>query len=255
MNICLALLGLWMFASHGNEPLQSVRSKNISDKEVYDTTFLIKRSKDTIYNGVDYHFFYNVYIDTNRNSKNHQLLGDFLFTQDQNIDAYNERIKKRKIALSKIPLDDLPREWVPLYLYKNKYYVYKPSDLGNLGRRIVSDSLLMFWFVDGPMPYVLQSVSKKDNDTWEIRSKDYFVRMEGFIRPEILNIYIIDKENRIAVWEYKSETEKKFNYELYIPKENIKNFDMIVNESDSKMPEFDFDQPDFKKLLRKKTGK
>ncbi|MEO8171857.1 MAG: hypothetical protein ABI581_02195 [Sediminibacterium sp.] len=222
---------------------------------VSDTVFLRKLVFDTVYEGKPYHIFNNIYIDSNRNSVNHQSLANFSFTESQNLDAYNERIIKRKIQLNKINTLGLPTEWVPLYQYKNKYYVYMPSEQGELRRRIINDSLLIFWFMDGPMPYILQSITKSDNETWLVKSKDQFVRMEGFIRPEILNIHIIDPVYKIAVWEYKSENDKEYRYELCIPKESIPHFDIIVNDSNEKAMEFEFENPDFKKLLKKKTVK
>lgn len=232
--------------------LETSVSKN---NKITDTFFLRKLVFDTVYEGTPYHIYNNIYIDTNRNSLNHKALADFSFTPTQNLDEYNERIKKRKIQLNKINTLGLPTEWIPLYLYKNKYYVYMPSEQGLLLRRIINDSLLIFWFMDGPMPYVLQSVTQTDNENWLVKSKDHFVRMEGFIRPEILNIHMIDPVNKIAVWEYKSENEKEYKYELCIPKERIKNFDIIVNDSNEKAAEFEFEKPDFKKLMKKKTGK
>ena len=130
-----------------------------------------------------------------------------------------------------------------------------PSDAGNLRRRIVTDSLLIFWFIDGPMPFPIRSLTKKDNYTWSLRNDDLFVKMEGFIRPEILNIYILDPQTNMAVWEYKAGNEKGYSYELCIPKENLKNFPAIINDSNEKSVEFEFEQPDFKKLLKKRPGK
>jgi hypothetical protein len=228
---------------------------SLKNNKPADTVFLRKLVFDTVYQGTPYHVYNSIYIDTNRNSIHHQVLADFSFTPTENLAEYNERIVKRKIRLNKINTLGLPTEWVPLYLYQNKYYVYRPSEPGELRRRILNDSLLIFWFMDGPMPYILQSVTQTDNENWLVKSKDYFIRMEGFIRPEILNIHMIDPVNKVAVWEYKSENEKEYRYELCIPKESIRNFDIIINDSNEKAMEFDFDKPDFKKLLKKKTGK
>lgn len=248
LSLLLAFFATTSFTSLSFEP-------TASNSKLPDTVFLRKLVFDTVFQGKSYHVYNNIYIDTNRHSINHQSLADFSFTKEQNIDSYNEKIIKRRIQLNKINKQSLPAEWVPLYIYKNKYYVYKPSEQGELRRRMINDSLLIFWFMDGPVPYVLQSITQIDKENWLVKSKDHFVRMEGFIRPEILNIHIIDPVNKIAVWEYKSENEKEYSYELCIPKENIQNFDIIVNDSNGKTAEFDFEKPDFKKLLKKKTGK
>jgi hypothetical protein len=248
------LLGLLSNYS-SNSFLLSPSSTNDPFISTPDTVFLRKIVFDTVLAGKPYHIYNNVYIDNNRDSKNHGLLADFSFTEEANLIKYTEKLKKRNIRLSKIPAQGLPTEWIPLNVYKNKYYLYMPSDGGYLNRRMITDSLLVFWLMEGPTPYPLQSITKKDAGTWAIRSTDLFVKMEGFTRPEILNIYIIDPKTNMAVWEYKSETEKNYSYELCIPRENIKDFDIIVNDGNEKSPEFDFDKIDFKKLLKQRPGK
>jgi hypothetical protein len=244
------LLGLITNTCFAKNSLETASSRTTTD-----TVFLRKLVFDTVYQGTPYHVYNNIYIDTNRNSENYRLLSDFSFTEHENLDEYNAKIKKRKIPISKISTKGVPMEWIPLYSYQNRYYVYKPSEMGGLMRRIINDSLLIYWDMEGPLPYILESISQTANGGWTVRSKDYFVRMEGFLRPEMLNIYIIDPVNQVAVWEYKSNTEKEYTYELCIPKEKARNFDLIVNDSNEKAMEFDFDKLDFKKLLKKKTGK
>lgn len=246
------LLGIFVNVSFTNVCLEPPTSHIPINSKLTDTVFLRKLVFDTVLQGERYRVYNNIYIDTNRNSENYKLLSDFSFNENNNLDAYNEKIKKRKIQLSKISTKALPKEWIPLYSYQNRYYVYKPSEMGELRRRIINDSLLIFWFMDGPLPYVLETISQTGNTGWTVRSKDYFVRMEGFVRPEVLNIHIIDPVNQIAIWEYKSNTEKEYSYELCIPKEKARNFELIANDSNEKAMEFEFDQLDFKKLLRKK---
>ncbi len=196
--------------------------------------------------------YHAVYIDTNRNSIFYKELADFSFDKYENMDEYNKQLKEKGIHLHKVTTPGLPVEWVPLYLYKNKYYVYSPSDKGELNRRILNDSLLIFWSIEGPIPYVLLSVKKVNEQTYTVHTKDVFVQAGDFFRPEIVNIYMIDPEKKIAVWEYKSLNQKEYTYELYIARESIQKFDMIVNYCKTdKMSEFNFDTPDFTKLLEK----
>jgi hypothetical protein len=239
MKTGLASIFLLLLISCGNDPV-SDKGKNTTD-----TIFLKQPVADS---------FYSIfYIEKNRESDHYKFLADFSFNQYENLDEYNKALLEKNIHVKKFDTYGLPVEWVPLNLYKGKYYLYVPSDAGNLGRRILNDSLLIFWFMDGPSPNVLSSVKKINETTYTIHSMNKLFDGEGYVNPEILNIYIIDKINKIAVWEYKSKKEKTFNYSLYIPKENIKNYDLIVSYCDTgKQSEFEFDQPDFASLLHKK---
>lgn len=66
------------------------------------------------------------------------------------------------------------------------------------------------------------------------------------VKPEVLNIYLVDEKNKIAVWQYKDEGEN-WRYRLFVAKEQALNFDLIVNYCDrQKQLEFDFDEIDYK---------
>ncbi|MEB0303024.1 hypothetical protein, partial [Mucilaginibacter sp. 5C4] len=61
---------------------------------------------------------------------------------------------------------------------------------------------------------------------------------------------IIDPKNMVTVWE---DTSLPFDYRytLYVAKEHAAKFDMVVNYSKmDKMPEFDFDKINYKKLIK-----
>lgn len=209
-----------------------------------DTGFLYRVQRDT-----PYPFYHAIYIEKNRQSNYYKLLQDFRFSKDEQ-QNYREAMKQNSSHITRKHKSGLPEKWVPLYLYKGRYYVYAPSEWGGLCRRMLNDSTLIFWFMDGPMPYFLRSVIKTGENRYTVLSRDYIIGQEGFLRPEVLNIYIIDPKNKIAVWEYKSRKEKNWQYELVVPRENIPRFDMIVNYCNTdKQMEFDFDRIDFKALL------
>lgn len=238
------LLLLLTMCKGKNNPFTTVAYQ--SGEAANDTQFLERVIADT-----PYPFYHAVYIDSNRKADNYNFITDFSFTTSENLDYYLKDFKKRKIRMTPIASPDLPNEWIPLYLYKNKYYVYEPSEAGALCRRILNDSLLVFWFMDGPMPYVVRNITKTGKLSWEVQTKDYIIQEEGYVRPEILHIYMIDPVRQIAVWEYKSKNEKKYNYELVVAKASAKEFDIIINYCmTDKMPEFNFDQPDFARLLK-----
>jgi hypothetical protein len=95
--------------------------------------------------------------------------------------------------------------------------VYKPSEMGELMRRIINDSLLIFWLWMAPCLMYWNPFHKQVMADGPFAAKIILYGWKGFIRPEMLNIYIIDPVNQIAVWEYKSNTEKEYRYELCIP--------------------------------------
>ncbi len=247
MKACFILPCLVFMYSFFSKP--AVRA-GIDPKQI-DTTFIERVICDSGYEGTPYHFYHAIFIEQNRKSEYYKDLSDFSFSKFENLDDANNVLRKKKIRLKKFNTLGLPKEWLPLNLYKGKYYLYAPSDWGNLGRRIICDSSLIFWFMDGPTPYAFQSIKKYNDTTYSLRTRNYLYACEGCVSPEILNIYIIDKKNKIAVWEYKSEKEKNYTYCLYVSKENIKKFDIIVNycKTDKQM-EVDFEEPDFARLLK-----
>lgn len=187
------LLGLLLFACSTSLLSNNALAKNKS-ATLKDTLFLERSICDNFYRDSFYHFYHAVYVETNRNSEYYNQLADFSFTDSENLDEYNKGFKRKGIRLSKINTTDLPTEWVPLYQYKNKYYVYSPSEPGNLNRRILNDSLLICWYLDGPYPYALSSVKKIADTIYSITTKELFINTDVFAKPEILNIYIIDKK-------------------------------------------------------------
>lgn len=230
-------------------------SKSDINRSLTDTVFLKRVVRDIVYMDLTNHAYNAVYIDTNRNSAYYKQIADFLFDKYENLDYYNIEFKKRDIHLKKTAIYDLPTEWIPLYLYKNKYYLYAPGDWGNMIRQMLTDSLLIQWGMEGPCPYVLNAVKKIDSDTYSIFSKNYFYPSHSTGIHEIINIYFINPERKIAVWEYMNEKREEYRYALFVAKENSKDFDIIVNYSTEKTEEFIFERPDFLTLLKNKKKK
>lgn len=54
----------------------------------------------------------------------------------------------------------------------------------------------------------------------------------------------------LTVWEFKTKYDKKYKYELMIPKEYSHNFSIIVNESEEKQMEVQFEEINFKELFQ-----
>lgn len=213
----------------------------------------IETHADTIFISRDY--YHKVYVEQNRQSPFYSNLMDFKMDKSE-LDEYKGNYRSLKkdfpAPLTKYDLQGLPKEWIPLYKYKGKYYVYSPSEEGNEGRRIITDSTMVYWFMDGPNPQPLLSVKRIKENIWYLNVNSYFKHINGFPdRPDAkLIIHIIDPKNKIAIWEDKNQPETD-RYELYIPKACAQDFDMIVNRSlQTKVPEFQFDKIDYNALLK-----
>ena len=209
------------------------------------------RKSDTIFiereKGKDY--YCKVYIEKKRQSGTYRLLIDFTMNKFEN-DEYKEQLNamKKKLpgTLSKYHLADLPKEWLPLYRYKGKYYVYSPGEEGTEGRRFLTDSTMVYWFMDGPYPVPLSSAVAINPQTWHLELHSF---SDG-AHAVNLSIHIIAPKTKMAIWEDDDKPEST-RYELFIPKESVKDFDMIVARCDKiKTAEFgSFDQIDYKALL------
>ena len=134
---------------------------------------------------------------------------------------------------------------MPLYLYKNNYYIYPGPESGAEGRVAVTDSTLNYWYMDGSYPEPFKSVEKLNKYTWRFEIDPNYNTAD----LKKITIHIIDPKNKIAVWE-DSSMKGNNRYGLYIPKEYATNFDMVVNFcSETKPAPFIFDETDYESLL------
>nr|WP_067059607.1 hypothetical protein [Mucilaginibacter sp. L294] len=206
-----------------------------------DTTFLLREAKKG--------FYHAVYIEKNREAKAYKRLLDFKYDHYDSI-SYNENYKilkvKFKKPLKKYDVASLGQGWLPLYSYKGKYYLYAPSDWGNTGKRVLTDSTLIYRGADGPDLKPLLSFKKLSDSKYTLTSQPFY----QFVKKSNINIYIIDPKNMVAVWE-DTAVPQDYRYGLYVPVQYAQNFDMVRNYCKTdKMPEFDFDKIDFKALIK-----
>jgi hypothetical protein len=162
-------------------------------------------------------------------------------------ETYVSGLKEVKHPLAKTPaLGGLPREWVPLYRYKGKYYIYSPSEAGNICRMIITDSTIVYWGMEGPTPEPIFQALKVKPNTWYVRSGAFYINS----KDSRLTIHLIDPVNKIAVWEDASQPIGT-RYNLYVAREKARNFDMVVNYcKENKEMEFMFDKINYPLLLK-----
>ncbi len=229
----------------------SIACKQISTKPKYVQSPAKKgpiADTDFISREVTKEYYHAVFIEHNRQSIFYTDLLDFKMDEYEN-DEYKQEykvLKKRSSSPFKIyDLTGLSKEWIPLYKYRNKYYIYYPSDRGNAGRRIISDSTMVYRFMDGVRIEPFMAVKKVDNHTYSFNLRSLFIDT-GISQ---ITIHIIDPKNNIVVWEDSSPYSGHF--QLFIARENAKNFDMVVNYcKEIKTEEFQFDDIEFASLLK-----
>ncbi|MDD3039140.1 hypothetical protein [Bacteroides sp.] len=216
-----------------------------------DTTFLLKK----YYSG----FTQSIYIEKDKESRPYKRLLNFTMS-NYDIDQYNELVeiytKKNLGPLKTHNLFNLPGNWVPLYLYQGEYYLYSPSEGGLNGRRQINDSTLICNYIDGPYPYIINSVKQPSPAIYHISTLESYSNTDLLRKPSDLYIYMIDPVNEIAVWQY-TANDGKPSYTLYVSENKARNFNMIVWNTpyEKEFDEFEFDQIDFKKLIEQCKNK
>ena len=226
-------------------------SKDTPEETVIDTALALEyKPGDTVFlhREITEDYYHAIYIDTTRQSKFYNRLTDFEFDKsDLQLYQGNYQYVKGKLPNSFKPGKvDVPEHWIPVFHYKSNYYLYAPADWGNAGRRLINDSAFVYWYMDGPSPVPISNFKK-------LSENQYVLEIEPFNSSEKkqqLKIYTIDSETQLSVFEFSDEPEQH-RYQLYIPKENAKYFDMIVNYCDNqKQLEFKFDRIEFDKLIK-----
>jgi hypothetical protein len=208
---------------------------------VIDTVF--------IYRKVTRDYYHAIYIDTIRTSKYYTYLKNFNFdkyAKESYQSAYQYKkelyVQQRKNEKS----IDLPKNWLPIYQYKNEYYLYAPSDWGNAHRCLINDSSFVNWDMEGPVPYPLKSFTRIAKNKYKL---EFLHKQNNHVASTKLIIHVIEPVTNLSVFEFLQEAEQP-HYELYVPAEHAEKFNLIVNYcNNQKQIEFNFDKIDFKQIL------
>lgn len=200
-----------------------------------DTIFLLKDAN------------HSVFIEANRNSRFYNMIADFSFGQfdTATYDRSLDYLREKKMKLTKNNIHDIPRKWILLNYYKNKFYTYKPSDFYSHFKVMITDTAFIDFSGEGPCANKIISYKRIDRKTMSFS-------LASIEKPNRrLIIHIIDEQKGIAVFE---EPDNKDNrYYLMISAEKMRQLPIIVNYSpEDKAMEMDFDEPDFSKLLKLK---
>ncbi len=206
---------------------------NITTLSLYHDTLFLRREVDTLESGwVDYNY---VYIEKDRTSKFYSWLTSFQFHEFniRSLESYGITGVTSSADFNENTQSGLPKNWIPLYQLNGEYYIYKPSDFGNAGRRILTDSLFIKWYMDGPMPFkIISQQQNADTHKFDLEVYDDTV--------EKLRIHLIDKKRQIY-WFENPDEEKPSRKRLYIPAERAYEYELIVNTGNYKAREVMFD--------------
>lgn len=195
-------------------------------------------------------YYHAVYIDRNKNSEHRKMLTDFSFHEEDNktyLSVKSSIEEKIPGSFNEQKMFDLPQNWLPLYQYKDKYYLYAPSDWGNAHRCIINSREFISWYMEGPYPFPFSSVKKLSNHQYILTVLNPF---ESISFSTQIIIHIIDPATKLAVFEY-TDWEDDYRYQLYVSVDHADSFDLVVNYcEDQKVMEFDFDKIDYAKLIK-----
>lgn len=200
------------------------------------------------------------FIDENRNSEMYSRI-DQSYLSKEELASISESIKelkdssKNSVNQNKI---NIPKKWVELHQYKNKYYVYKPSDgMYNPTYSFVDDSTFVklggMWDVQ-----MVSKVSKRDAKTYifDMVGTSYYNSFDDGIKSKIIKteivIHFIDLKKQIALWDFYIWGERC--QVLMIPLDRIKDYPLIVNNQSCMKCPFEFnnwDKIDFNKYTKK----
>ncbi|PLX06738.1 MAG: hypothetical protein C0596_13595 [Marinilabiliales bacterium] len=183
-----------------------------------------------------------VFVDNTNNTEYFNEICNFDMPTKFEISMYRntfDAIKTEVDSLNKDLLDEIPVYWVPLVNYEGDYYYYHPAKPEYNNRIMITDSSLAVYHQYGVSAEFIKKIKKAHENHFviEVVAQD---ENEKKINKEI-NIYIIDQENNIAIWEefYPGGIE----YRLMIAVTDMPLFPVIVNYGQKSTPdEYKFDE-------------
>lgn len=213
---------------------------------VNDTTFLVRETANNIYHAV--------YFEKNKNSEFYKYISDFGFTEFDGIREYQEGIDVlkqyyNKTKLKKTSLNGVSTKWCMLYLLKDIFYVYSPSDYCWNFQNEITDSVFISKGCEKTFS-IIDTIVKKNEHFFQLKMKSIRRNFKNEKIIRTINIYIIDKQKGIAVFEDNYWGKKE--YRLMVEASKVNNFPLIINYCEtSKQGEFEFDKVDYSALIKK----
>lgn len=199
-----------------------------------DTIFLLKKEGQ------------RVYITPSHNSEAYKRLADFKFENCDSLSFSQSlyELKQKGLKLTKNTINSLPKQWVAIYQYKSKYYAYQPSEPMYHYKLSYTDSC----FIDVNDCSFAQKIVKyihinKNTHSFEI------TQSQGGNKKVIFHIF--NRKSNIAVVEQIFANGRRRHF-LMIDATHIQDVPLIINETVDKEDEFNFEEPNYKKLVKSK---
>lgn len=185
-------------------------------------------------------FYHAIFIDTTQKIKN--SITDFRFRKFDSTTYFQElNLIKNQSRLYQLP-KSISKKWVSLYLYKNEYYLYAPSDWGNNYKFEVTDTTTIDYYMEGPEPSKIVSI-------FQLSPAEVVINRKNNWNKNSVKIKVIDPERGIAIITFGSSTKKNTEKRLMVSVDKVFKFKTIVNYCDTnKVSEWEFDNIDFSKL-------
>lgn len=148
---------------------------------------------------------------------------------------------KTKLILNHLP-KEIPKKWVPIYLYKNEYYLYAPSDWGNHRKFVITDSTTIDYDMEGIEPSKLLSIN-------QVSTNEILIKRKNNWQGDSVTIKLINPDMGISIFTFCKTRTTDEEKRLMVSADKVYNFKTIVNYCDSdKVSEWEFDNIDFSKL-------
>lgn len=191
----------------------------------------------------------SIFFNNNPNSKFYDKINEwsFLTFDNQNYQNSIDFLKENKLILTKKTPVIPQTKWVTLKQYKGAFYAYCPCDFYSHYRISINDTTFIEWTGEGPEANKIVAQKKIDNKSNEFQ-------LTGIAKKNRkLTIHIIDGKKGIAVFEETNSNANKSYYYLMVAADKIKTVPLIVNNCEvGKQRELVFDEPNFRKLLKRK---
>lgn len=150
---------------------------------------------------------------------------------DVNTEFFNSQIEffNKKDKLNKFPLNILDK-WSQIYIYKNKYFVYSPSDWMSNETLLLTDSVIYHNRSVDPDLEFIKDYSKINDSVYffNLYSPNYSEQLD-FIKRK-LTIIVIDKKFMITKWIWTNSDNQILFTRLFVDSRNVKSFPMIVED-------------------------
>ncbi len=210
--------------------------KSQAQEKSTDTLFLLKKLD------------HSIFIEYSKKSKFYKYISDFKFAKADS-ESYNNSLnflKSKHVKLTKRKITDLPKKWIALKYFNKNFYTYYPSDFYSHFKVSITDTAFIDFGGEGP-------TANKIIDYKKINGQTFSFSLTGLERPKRkLTIHIIDKLKGIAIFEELPEKNRS-QYLLMIDVTKIRQLPIVVNYCKTqKQEEFEFDEFEYKKILKVK---